>query len=637
MRSWNSTAVDFPDVCLHELFEARVGVDPDAVALVWDGGELSYAQLDRWATSVANALRASGVGPEVPVGVLVDRSAEMVVGVLAVLKAGGAFVPLDVESPTERLTRIVEDAGIHVCVTVTDSRSPVPGNTSAVCVDSPHPATGEAPEPQTRKSRNVRPHNAVCVYYTSGSTGTPKGVVNVHAGWVNRINRLQREHQLQAGETVLHKTTLTFDDAGLELFWPLAFGGRIALLAPGAHRDPRAIIEAAAAFRSISLQLVPSMLTAVLEELDETKDVSRLDRLRIVVSSGEALRPETVRRFRRMLTAVRLSNTWGATEVSIDSTSHTCGPEDETGSQAVSLGLPFDNNEVHVLDPDGHPVPVGVKGELCIGGIGLARGYLGDPARTAAAFVPHPIHPGQRLYRTGDQGWQRTDGTLVFAGRTDQQVKIRGMRVELGEIETVISTHPHITNTAVTIWDEGIPRLVAYVAPTPAECGPWDELRRAVRAHAAERLPSHMVPSLVVVLDALPLNRNGKVDRARLPEPDTGRDNAGVAFTPPSGPVQIRLAAIWSALLGQSEISADDGFLALGGHSLLAMQLAHRIHSEFGVDIGIRGVFSAPTLADQAELVTGELTARMNELDIDQLSALLDSSTTTVTDRGENP
>ncbi|MFT7837048.1 non-ribosomal peptide synthetase [Saccharothrix sp. BKS2] len=609
---WNRTDSAFPaHRGLHELVEDRVADSGDRTAVVFGDERITYAELDARANGLAHRLVGAGVGLDDVVALCVDRSVEMVVALLAILKAGGAYLPLDPELPASRIAQVTAVARARVCVVADGYRALLPGDVAAVPPSAP---------PRTdRPDRRACGANLVSVYFTSGSTGVPKGAASSHEGWVNRMTWSQRRHRLRPGETVLHKTTLTFDDAALELFWPLTVGAQVAVLEPGAHRDPRAILDALEAHRSVYLQVVPSMLTMLLDELEQ-RGGRDLSALRDVTSSGEALPPGTTARFLALLPSVGLHNTWGATEVSIDSTNHTCGPADAADTGAVSVGVPFDNNRVHVLDADFREVEVGEVGDLHIAGVGLARGYLGDPAATARAFLPNPFSPGERLYRTGDRGYRRPDGTVKFVGRDDHQVKIRGMRVELGEVESALRRSPLVRDAVVVLRRLGEDdHLVAYATPAEPDRAPEPEQLRDL---VADRLPKHMVPSVVVVLDALPLNANGKVDRAKLPTP--ARPRGGDAeYVPCEGPAQEAIAGMWRELLGLDRVGARDDFFDLGGHSLMATRFSARVRQRFDVDLPVRTVFGTPTVAELAEEVERLLVAKIDDMSEDEVRALL--------------
>jgi amino acid adenylation domain-containing protein len=542
-----------------------------------------------------------------PVAVLLHRSVDLLAGLLGILKAGGAYVPLEPDTPVARVATLLADAGCPVVLVQPELAGTVvaAGGTPLLVAEA---GNGPAlPEPVP-----VRPDNLCAVYFTSGSTGQPKGVACTHRGWVNRMWWMQRRHGLRPGDTVLHKTTLTFDDSAVELFWPLLVGGRVAMLGPRLHRDPRAILDAAIRYGAVHVNFVPSVLELVLDTMGEA-DVGRLAALRSVLSSGEALRPALVRQFlHRFGKRVCLDNTWGVTEVSIDSTYHVCSAADaRSPAAAVSLGQPIDNTDIVVLDRQGRPLPVGVTGELCIGGVGLARGYLNDPARTAVAFVPHPYRPGQRLYRTGDRGRMRADGSLEFLDRTDNQVKIRGVRVELGEVEATLRQHPRVIDAAVIAWQAtpGDKRLAAYVVLAVAGGQAVAEVRELLR----ERLPSYAVPGSIAVVPALPRLASGKLDRRALPAPDPGSGHDG-EYRAPATASERTVAQIWAEVLGLPRIGVDDNFFAIGGHSLLGVRILTRMRQAFGLDLSMSLMFERPTIAAAA--------ARVEELLLAEIEAL---------------
>ncbi|MGW3960830.1 amino acid adenylation domain-containing protein [Amycolatopsis sp. NPDC005003] len=582
--------VPVPALCLHELVTAQIDRTPGAVAVVQDDRVLTYAELGRWSDAVAVWLREHGAGPDVVVGVVLDRSIELVVAVLGVLKSGGAYLPIEPGTPPARITRLLQDSGAPVCLVEPREAGVVTeaGSRALLVPMRQSSPRGPAPAPA------VDPDHLAAVYYTSGSTGRPKGVASTHGGWVNRMRWMQRHHPLGAEETVLHKTTITFDDAAVEIFWPLMSGATVAVLGPGRHRDPRAIADAVIRYDAVHVQFVPSMLELFLDTVTAA-DVARMPALRSVLSSGEALRPELAGRFREVFgEAVVLDNTWGATEVSIDSTCHVCRSEDAAGT-TVPIGRPIDNNEVRVLDPRFEEVPVGVPGELCIGGAGLARGYLGDPRRTAEVFVPHPERAGERLYRTGDWGRRGPDGVLTFLRRRDDQVKIRGVRVELGEVEHALRAHPAVADVVVVAWvaAPGDKRLAAYVV---AGCS-----SRELFEHARAVLPAYAVPGSITVLDALPRLPNGKLDRKNLPEPVmTGHEDEHLA---PRTATEKALAGIWADVLGRDRVGVEDDFFAIGGHSLLATRAIARMRQAFATELPLTLIFERPTVARIAEAI----------------------------------
>jgi amino acid adenylation domain-containing protein len=617
LSEWNDTAMEFPEAaCLHELIEEQVRSTPAATAVVYGERHITYAELDRQANQLAHLLVGQGVRVDDVVAICMDRSLELVIALLAILKAGAGYLPLDTDMPRARLDRMVSNAQATTCLTMSHLRDHCPETIAQICLDGPGPATGRSTaKPQVA----VAPENLVSVYYTSGSTGEPKGVASTHRGWVNRMVWMQRRHQLRVGETVLHKTTLAFDDSALELFWPLSVGGRIALLAPELHRDPEAILKAAVTYRAVHLQTVPSMLALLLDAI-RSGDRAGLSSLRGTVSSGEALSSSLVRRFYELMPG-RLYNSWGATEVSIDSTYHLCAVDDAVGADKVSVGEPFDNNQVYVLDPLLREMPIDIVGDLYIGGVGLARGYLGDPVKTALAFVASPFRPGERMYRTGDRGYRCADGSIIFVGRQDHQVKIRGMRVELGEIESVLRGHAHVGDAVVTVHEaEGVPlRLAAYVAQRGDE---WPS-EVSLREHLVRLLPSYMWPATLHVLQRLPLNSNGKVDRQQLPAPSFDEDREDTGQLPLRGHLEPTIAAIWRDVLQRGSVGADSNFFDVGGQSLSAAQVVGRIRRRFAIELPVRALFDIPVLSAFSAEVERRVLERVNTMSEQEIRRFL--------------
>jgi amino acid adenylation domain-containing protein len=580
LAEWNDTAAGYPTgTCLHELVAAQAERTPTAIAATFDEGSLTWAELRNRARALARHLIGLGVTPDARVGVRLERSLEMIVSLLGVLEAGAAYVPLDPAWPEERLALLTENAGLAALLDQT------------ALTDRTDPSDPLPP---------LDPGLAAYVIFTSGSTGTPKGVVVPHRGIVNRLLWMQETWGLTPEDRVLQKTPFGFDVSVWEFFWPLLAGARLVFARPEGHKDPRYLAELIAREGITTLHFVPSMLQVFLEALESpgTPSLPSLRRLRRVIASGEALPPELVRRFHALLPGVELHNLYGPTEASVDVSFWPSEP----APARVPIGRPIANLRLHVVDRHLRAQPIGVAGELLIGGTGLARGYLGRSELTAAAFVPDPFgEAGNRLYRTGDLVRTLPDGNLEFLGRIDHQVKIRGVRIELGEVEAVLGRHPAV-GECVAVAREGA--LVAYVAGQSPEPAPVsDDLRRFL----LERLPEAMVPSVFVVLDALPLSPNGKVDRRALPAPERSRDAAGAAWVAPRSPEEELLAGLWEKVLGLERPGVHDHFFALGGHSLLATRLTLYIRDAFAVDLPVRAIFQAPTIAAQAELILGLL------------------------------
>jgi amino acid adenylation domain-containing protein len=602
LSEFNDTALDFgPSKCLHQLCEEQAARTPDALAVVFEGEELTYAELNARANRLARHLRRLGVGPEVPVAVCVERSVEMIVSLLAVLKAGGAYVPLDPSQPKQRLAFILDDTRAPLLLLQESVRPLLPEHSAReVSLDADSNAFAQESEENPR-GLGVTPENLAYVIYTSGSTGRPKGVQVSHRAVNNHLLWMQSALPLNESDRLLHKTPFGFDASIWELFTPLIAGARLVIARPGGHKDSAYLAQTVREQQITILQLVPSMLRVLLEDEASVRDCRSLRR---VFCGGEVLTADLRDRLHTLLDA-ELINFYGPTEAAIDVTFYAC-PRD-TDARVVPIGSPLSNVQIYVVDARLQPVPVGVAGELLIGGVTLARGYLGRPDLTAERFIPNPFsgEQGARLYRTGDLARHTADGLLEFVGRLDNQVKIRGFRIELGEIESVMGEHPSAGQVVSMVReDEGEKHLVAYFVarqgaepPTPAE---W-------RQYMKERLPEYMIPSVVVTLERLPLNTSGKVDRKALPAPDLrGTAQGHVA---PRTLVEEVLAGIWCEVLKAERVGATDNFFELGGHSLLVTQVMTRVRDAFGLELRINALFNAGTLAELAQHIESEMKA----------------------------
>ncbi|MEC3981387.1 non-ribosomal peptide synthase/polyketide synthase [Amycolatopsis sp. H20-H5] len=565
LSAWNDTAHAVAPATLPDLFEAQAARTPDTTAVVFEGAELTYAQLDSRANQLAHWLIEQGAGPESVVAVALPRSMELVVALYAVHKAGAAYLPLDTGYPAGRLAFMLADAAP---VRVLDELG------LFTRLDSYDTA---------RPPRELTPASPAYVIYTSGSTGRPKGVVVPHVGIVNRLLWMQDEYGLSTSDRVLQKTPSSFDVSVWEFFWPLITGATLVVAKPEGHQDPVYLVDLIRRTGITTVHFVPSMLALFLEE----PTAVTCTRLRRVICSGEALPGELARRFHGVLDA-ELHNLYGPTEASVDVTFLPVTGEGHPGS--VPIGRPVWNTRVYVLDARLRPVPPGVAGELYLAGAQLARGYLARPGLTSERFVADPFGgAGERLYRTGDLARWSADGVLEFLGRADDQVKIRGFRVELGEIEAALT---RMVSHAVVVVRED--RLVAYVVGSTVDGD-------ALRVSLAETLPEHMVPAAILRLDEIPLTPNGKLDRAALPAPEF----ATGAGREPRDAREAALRALFADVLDVDQVGVDDDFFALGGHSLLAMRLAASIRVALEAEVSVRDVFDAPTVARLAERFAG--------------------------------
>ncbi len=577
---WNQPPEDYPDEgFVHHLFEEQAAKTPDAVAVVFEGETLSYRELNGRANRLARHLRRLGAGPEVLVGISAERSFEMVVGLLAILKAGSAYVPLDPSLPAERLSYMIEDAGIELLLTQDLPRS-----------------DGERAEDL---GVPLCPENPAYVIYTSGSTGQPKGVVVSHRALGNRL-QYARTGDVRAEDAFLQKTTISFDVSLLEIFAPLVIGGRTVLARPGGQQDPEYLLRLIREERVTYTSFPPSLLYVLFEQ----EGFTECDSLRVVITGGETVPAVLPGQFYERLPGADLLNRYGPTETTISVTSWLC--EREGAPHSLPIGRPTAKARVYLLDARLQPVPVGIVGEIFLGGLCVARGYHRRPALTAEQFIPDPFSGelGERLYRTGDLARyrpDRPDGAIEFVGRVDHQVKIRGFRVELGEIEAALARHPTLREVAVIDREDGpTRRLAAYLVLQPGAAAAGEA---ELRGFLLESLPAYMVPSDFVVLESLPLSPTGKVDRNALPAPE--RRGAAGDFAPPRTQTEELLAAIWAGLLPSDRIGIDDSFFDLGGHSLLATQVMARVREAFGVDLPLRVLFEQPTVAALA----GEIAA----------------------------
>ncbi|NWA41244.1 amino acid adenylation domain-containing protein [Pseudomonas reactans] len=582
VRQWNATARDYPQQPVHQLIEAQVALTPEAPALVFAAQRLSYADLNRRANRLAHRLIQAGVGPDVLVGLVVERSIEMVVGLLAVLKAGGAYVPLDPDYPPERLAYMLEDSGVKLLLTQSHLLEQLPRAEGIECLLLG--GSGFEDFPDTNPGLALDGENLAYVIYTSGSTGQPKGAGNRHSALTNRLCWMQEAYHLTPRDTVLQKTPFSFDVSVWEFFWPLMTGARLVVAAPGDHRDPARMVALINAEQVTTLHFVPSMLQAFMQDAA----ASSCQSLRRIVCSGEALPVDAQQQVFAKLPAASLYNLYGPTEAAIDVTHWTCVDEQR---DTVPIGQPIANLQTYVLDAQLQAVPVGVAGELYLGGLGLARGYHRRSALTAERFIASPFESGERLYRTGDRVRQRADGVIEYLGRLDHQVKLRGLRIELGEIEARILETAEVQEASVQVVDGK--HLVGYLVLQ----APGEHWREPLSAHLAAHLPDYMIPAQWVLLEQMPLSPNGKLDRKALPKPDASQHQQ--VFRAPHTEQEQRLATIWGEVLDVERVGLDDNFFELGGHSLLVLMLKERIRKATGKTLSISQLMLNPTVAGQ--------------------------------------
>lgn len=604
LGQFNPPPMDYPkDRVVYRLFEEQVERTPDQIAVYYQDERLTYRELNGKANQLAGVLQAKGVGPGIIVGIMLKRSPEMMIGILAILKAGGAYLPLNPADPGERLAYILRDSGAQLLLTQGSmTGSGVTGFAGEVLApweeladvqrgdrkDAGHiTGYGEANRPAASG-----PHDLAYIIYTSGSTGQPKGVMIEHYSLVNRLWWMQRQYGLTEQDVILQKTPYTFDVSVWELFWWSFVGASVCFLENGGEKESEAIVKAIDRYGITTVHFVPSMLSVFLQYIGTNDQLPRLTSLRRVFASGEALTSKQVKSFRELLyrtNGTELHNLYGPTEATVDVTYYHCSMR-EIG-EVVPIGRPIDNIRIYILDKWNRLQPVGLPGELCIGGDGLARGYLHRPELTNEKFVSDPFVPEQRIYRTGDLARWLLDGNIEFLGRMDFQVKIRGYRIELGEIETLLQAHPLIQEAVVNVWTDRHQdkNLCAYIVSSGEV--PVAELK----AHLRKSLPEYMVPVYFVRLNGLPLSANGKLDRKALPEP-VGSGGTSTVYQAPRDGLEQRLAEIWSEILLVERIGIYDNFVDLGGHSLKVAELTARIYKEWGVEMPLREVLNLSTI-----------------------------------------
>jgi amino acid adenylation domain-containing protein len=628
---WNRTEFDYPsERVVHRLFEEQAAFTPDAVAVVFKTESLTYRQLNERTNRLARALIAKGAGRETVVALLMERNISLLVSILAIFKTGAAYAPLDPVHPASRLRQALEQSRSALLLTS--------GRFADVCaqaMDKLHanqqPAVVliedlmDEEQPEENLDTTAAPGNLAYIIFTSGSTGLPKGAMIEHRGMLNHLYAKISDLQLTAKDVVGQTASQCFDISVWQFLAPLLVGGSVHIFSDEVISDPDLFFAEVEKGAVSILETVPSLLRATLEEITSTRrSVQELHALRWLLMTGEALSPDLCRQWLNAYPQIPLLNAYGPTECSDDVTHYAIERPPTDDVLIVPIGRPIANTQLYILDSNLRTVPVGVGGELYVGGRGVGRGYVDDALRTALAFVPDlfAVEPGARLYRTGDLARYMSCGNIEFLGRIDSQVKIRGFRIELGEIESALCKHPAVREAVALAW-EATPhdqRLVAYVVaqtepPTVVE----------LRSFLKESLPEYMVPEVFIMLDALPLTANGKLDQRALPAPATQRPSQAQHFVAPRTPIEETLAGLWREVLKVEQIGIQDNFFDLGGHSLIAIKLVSRIRTEFKVELALADFFAAATVEALGERIEEALIEASNSAEIDEMLGMLET------------
>jgi amino acid adenylation domain-containing protein/non-ribosomal peptide synthase protein (TIGR01720 family) len=608
---WNNTQVEYPiNKCIHQLFEEQAERTPDALAVIFENRRLTYHELNCRANQLAHYLKSLGVGADVLVGLCVERSLEMVVGLLGILKAGGAYVPLDPDYPAERLGFMLEDAQVTVLLTQQQLLEKLPGHqVQVVCLDTEWQVISQSSQDNalaqlTVDMAKVQATNLAYVIYTSGSTGQPKGVMLSHRNLCNHMFWMQKTFPLTAEDKVLQKTPFSFDASVWEFYAPLLVGGQLLLAQPGGHADPAYLLKLITQQQVTTVQFVPSLLQILIEQ----GGLETCHSLKNIFCGGEAL-PVALQEKVLSNLNVNLHNLYGPTEACIDATFWTC--KEGIERQFVPIGYPIANTQIYILDEYLQPLPIGVPGELHIGGAGLARGYLNRPELTKEKFIPNPFEEiaKSKLYKTGDLARYLPNGTIEYLGRIDSQVKIRGFRIELREIEAILNQHSDVQTSCVIAREDtpGEKRLVAYIMPHQ-HCTPSiSELRHFLKA----KLPPYMVPNAFVMLESLPLTPNGKVDRRALPAPES-RSGIEVSLVAPRTPIEEMLTLIWAQVLRVEQVGIHDNFFELGGDSILSIQIITKA-KQAGLQLTVKQLFAHQTITELAAVADTTLVVQIEQ------------------------
>ncbi|MFP4135087.1 MAG: amino acid adenylation domain-containing protein [Halothece sp.] len=620
---WNQTQREFTgSKCLHERITEQAKANPSAIALRYQDQSLTYQQLNEQANQVAHYLLQQGVTSETLVGICLDRSLEAIISLLGILKAGAAYVPLDSGMPKQRLSLMLDDAPVVMILTRSQWLEKLPDEVTTVCLDQNWSKIAESPLTPLSKGGTVlvKPHHLAYVIFTSGSTGKPKGVAVEHRAIMNYVDGIIEQLQLPAGASYATVSALTADLGNTAVFGALCTGGTLNIFSQEQVSDPIAFTEYCQQYPIDCLKIVPSHLAVLLATGNATEILPRKQ----LILGGETTNWDLIRQVREIAPHCQIINHYGPTEATIGALTYRV--EEEVSSGTVPIGRPLPNTEVYLLDSQLKPVPIGVTGEIYLGGKGLARGYYNQPELTEDRFIPHPFSPPSvlptggdvrgGLYKTGDIARYHPDGYLEFLGRVDQQVKIRGFRVELGEIEALLQDYPQVEEAVVALRtdDWNTPHLDAYVSPERLQ---GEEIRDFLR----DRAPDYMIPDTFTALPALPRTASGKIDRQSLPEPNFGNEND--EYIAPRNAIESAIAQIFCELLHLDQVSVTANFFDLGGHSLLATQVMARLRSTFSVEIPLRYLFESPTIAELSERITEELAQNS---DIEDLLSELEAS-----------
>jgi len=615
LTAWNATEKDYlQDTCIPQLVAMQAIAAPDAVALVMGTQLLRYKELNQRANQLAHYLQALGVGPNALVGLCMERSLEMVVGLLGILKAGGAYVPLDPTYPADRIAFMLADAQVPVLITQQDVVTRLSAQTAKViCLDTA--TTVLSQQSVTEPTSSVTAHDLAYVIYTSGSTGRPKGVQITHSNLLNLVFWHQRAFEVTSSDRATQVSSPAFDATGWEL-WPYLTAGASVYLPDEDTRVTPKSLRDWLVHNCITISFLPTVLAESIMTLEWPETTS----LRFLLTGADTLHhypPSTL--------PFALVNNYGPTEATVVATSGRVFPlSDSTHTaSALPIGRPIDNTQISILNEHLQPVPIGETGELYIGGTGVARGYLNRPELTHERFIQHPFSSDldARLYKTGDLGRYLPDGQIVFMGRSDYQIKIRGYRIEPDEIVAVLNEHPAVQTSIVVAREDsaGDKQLVGYIVPIAG----INVSASSLQTMLAERLPAYMIPTTFVLLKALSLTPNGKVDRSALPVPDELNTLRNEVATAPSTPVEERLVGLLAPLLGLEQVGTDDNFFMLGGHSLLGTQLIARIADTFGVTLTLRTLFDAPTVRDLSAEIEDLIIAKVDAMSDDEVHLLL--------------